>query len=147
MVLFFIDKCLPFGAAISCAHFQKVSDAIACLVKVRTKKDLFNYLDDFFFTALMKIWCDEQIKIFLDICKEIGFPVSMEKTVWSVNILTFLGLLIDTIRQLVIIPMDKISKGLNMINEILEKQKCKNSKLKNDGPPIATNLWIFEFSR
>ena len=30
---FFVDKCLPFGASISCAHFQRVSDAIAHLVR------------------------------------------------------------------------------------------------------------------
>ena len=29
---FFVDKCLPFGAAISCLHFQAFSDAIAFLM-------------------------------------------------------------------------------------------------------------------
>ena len=29
---FFVDKCRPFGAAISCLHFQKISDAIAHVV-------------------------------------------------------------------------------------------------------------------
>ena len=43
---YFVDKCLPFGAAISCAIFQAFSDAIAYLVKWRTGKTVVNYLDD-----------------------------------------------------------------------------------------------------
>ena len=35
---FFVDKCLPFGASISCAHFQKFSDAVAHLVQWKTKQ-------------------------------------------------------------------------------------------------------------
>ena len=50
---YFMDKCLPFGASISCAHFQMVSDAIAHLVKSRTHQDLVNYLDDFLFVAIL----------------------------------------------------------------------------------------------
>ena len=70
------------------------------------------------------------MNIFLDICDRIGFPVSQEKTVLPVNVLTFLGLLIDTIRQMVSIPMDKIAKCLNMITSILDKSKKKKSKRK-----------------
>ena len=76
---FFIDKCMPFGASISCAHFQKICDAIAHIWRFKTKKDTVNYLDDFFFAALMKFLCDEQMRIFMQICSEISFPVSIEK--------------------------------------------------------------------
>ena len=46
---YFVNKCLPFGSSISCAHFQKFSDSIAFLVKVKShrKKKPLNYLDDF----------------------------------------------------------------------------------------------------
>ena len=30
---FFIDKCLPFGASISCAHFQRFSNALKAIVE------------------------------------------------------------------------------------------------------------------
>ena len=76
---YFIDKCLPFGAAISCALFQAVSDAIAHIVKFLTKKLPVNYLDDYLFVALLKAACDRQLQVFLDVCKQINFPVSIEK--------------------------------------------------------------------
>ena len=68
---FFVDKCLPFGASISCKLFQEFSDAIAFVVKPKTHKVTVNYLDDFLFAAFLKQMCDQQVQIFLDICKDI----------------------------------------------------------------------------
>ena len=94
---FFVDKCLLFGAAISCAHFQAVSDAIAHIVEHFTKKTPINYLDDFLFIAWLKALYDEQLRVFLQICEEINMPVSEQKTLWSSTQIVFLGFLIDTI--------------------------------------------------
>ena len=97
-IYYFIDKCLPFGASISCAHFQKVSNAIAFLVKYRTSKKVINYLDNYLFAALMKLICNEQIRAFSNICQDIGMPVSPEKTVWETTLITFLGFLAELFR-------------------------------------------------
>ena len=51
---YFVDKCLPFGSSISCAHFQAVSNAIAHIVEFYTKRKITNYLDDFLFAAFLK---------------------------------------------------------------------------------------------
>ena len=50
---YFIDKWLPFGASISCALFQKFSDALCHIVEYHTNsnKKITNYLDDFLFIA------------------------------------------------------------------------------------------------
>ena len=49
--IFFVDKCLPFGSSISCAHFQQLSNALKAIVEFRTQQynSLTNYLDDFLF--------------------------------------------------------------------------------------------------
>ena len=107
----FVDKCLPFGSAISCAHFQEFSNCIAWIVRFRTGKDLVNYLDDFLFIALLKLACNGQIYEFLKVCKVVNFPVSLEKTFWATTRLTFLGFLIDTVEQIIAIPIEKIAKG------------------------------------
>ena len=126
---YFIDKCMPFGASISCSHFQAFSNAIAHIVTYFTKKPNINYLDDFFFVQLLKYLCDQQVHTFLQICKEINFPVALEKTCKGSTQITFLGLLIDTLRQKVYIPVEKISKAIELINWILEK-KSKKIRLK-----------------
>ena len=122
---YFVDKCLPFRASISCAIFQEFSNSIAFLVTNRTQRPLVNYLDDFFFAALIKALCDGQVQVFLDICKLICFPVSLEKTFWGTQQLTFLGLLIDTISQKICIPLDKLDKAMEMIDYMLNKKHKK----------------------
>ena len=128
---YFVDKCLPFGAAISCAHFQAFSDAIASFMKFRTGKRVINYLDDYFFAALCKLLCDLQVQSFSDLCKAISFPVSIEKTFWSTTRLTFLGMLIDTIAQIIAIPEDKILKAEVLIAQVLGNKKTMVHKLQS----------------
>ena len=107
---FFIDKCLPFGVSISCAVFQRFSNAIAHLTYCRSLKLPVNYLDDFCFMHLLQEKCDSQVCQFLDICEAIRFPVSMEKTYWSMQFLSFLGFLIDTVSQIISVPVDKFKR-------------------------------------
>ena len=76
---YFVDKCLPFGSSILCAHFQRVSDVIKHINAKRSKSQANNYLDDFLFTALMQAVCDGNVQLFLDICEMINFRVAMEK--------------------------------------------------------------------
>ena len=128
-VYYFVDKCLPFGASISCLHFQRFSNAIRHIVKSRTVQDLVNYLDDYFFVALLALACNNQVKTFLAVCHEVNFPVSLEKTFWASTKLTFLGMLIDTIRQVVMIPTEKIRKALDSISLILGKGKTTIKQL------------------
>ena len=116
---YFVDKYMPFGAAISCSHFQRFSNAVVHIMSYRTGKKTINYLDDYLFIALLKLLCNAQVREFLWICEFVQFPVSMEKTFWATTCLTFLGLLIDTIAQTVSLPQEKICKGLQLIQYIL----------------------------
>ena len=116
---YFAEKCLSFGAAISCRNFQEVSNCVAHIVKTKTHQNLINYLDDYFFCGLFKKFCNGNMREFIWICEQINLPISPEKTLWATTLLTFLGFLIDTINSRVLIPCEKISQGFNMINNIL----------------------------
>ena len=122
---YFVDKCLPFGAAISCSHFQTFSDAVAHIIKYKTRQENVNYLDDFLFIALLEAFCNAQINLFLEVCEKIKFPVSIEKTFFSSTQMVFLGFLIDTVAQLVMVPQEKIKKGIDLITAVLTAKKGK----------------------
>ena len=116
---YFVDKCLPFGASFSCALFQAFLDSVAYLVQWRSSsKKPVNYLDDFLFIALLRLMCQNQLNSFIDICTEINFPVALEKTEWPSTRLTFLGLLLDTVNQLVMLPKRKDHKGQGINSKI-----------------------------
>ena len=119
---YFVDKCLPFGTSISCAHFQEFSNSIAHIVRYFTKKECINYLDDYLFAALVAAVCNGQVKVFLEVCKMINFPVSLEKTFWGTTRLTFLGLLIDTVLQCVCVPVDKVERAKKLIWDIRSRR-------------------------
>ena len=125
---FFVEKVLPSRSSISCSHFQRFSNSIAHITKYRNNgKSLVNYMDDFYFCAMLKLLCDQQVQGFLDVCSEIRFPVSMEKTFWGTTVLTFLGLLIDTIGKFVSIPADKVVRALSMVEAMLTRKSNKTT--------------------
>ena len=126
-IYWFVDKCVLFGSSASCKIFQSFSDSVAHIVqwKINNGKKVINYLDDYLFAALLKIVCDEQVKTFLKVCEEINFPVSLEKTFWGTTQLTFLGFLLDTVRQLILIPREKLSKAMNLVQHVLHKHNRK----------------------
>ena len=93
------------------------------------KKVNVNYLDDYLFISVMRIWCNEQVKIFNMVCSKVGMPVSPEKTFWASQKLTFLGLLIDAKNQVIGIPIDKINKVMDILIQVLNR-KSRKIKLK-----------------
>ena len=123
---YFFDKALPFGSSISCSHFQRFSNAVAHIVKfLSDNAENVNYLDDFLFVALLQYLCNNQVRTFLEVCEQIKFPVAMEKTFWGTTRLVFLGLLIDTISQTVSVPIDKIVKAIDMVQNVLNNDSKK----------------------
>ena len=65
----------------------------------------------------------------LKVCEDINFPVALEKTYWGTNLLTFLGLLLDTQKQVIYVPVDKLDKALNWVNFFLNKKNKKATVL------------------
>ena len=132
---FFVDKCLPFGASISCALFQRFSDALCHIAECKTQSSgleiLTNYLDDFLFIALAMIDCNEKLSIFLDICKKIGVPIAEEKTEWATvtALIIFLGILLDGKSLTLSIPLEKRNRAVKMLQFIKDKKKATVKEL------------------
>ena len=66
--MFFIDKCMPFGASISCAHFQRISNALKHIVESLEGiyNSITNYLDDFLFVHYIKMLCRQLMRLFYE---------------------------------------------------------------------------------
>ena len=81
-ISYFVDKYLPFGASISCSHFQRFSNVLRFLVEYITGKQLqvINYLDDFLFIEISHSASNALVRNFLQLCEEIQLPVSLDKT-------------------------------------------------------------------
>ena len=131
--VFFVDKCLPFGASISCAHFQRFSNALCHLIEHRTntRGRVTNYLDDFLFLALTLMRCNYLISSFLQLCEELRIPISYEKTEWGSLRVIFLGILLNGRSFTLSIPSDKHRRAVEMIRELMDKKKAKVKDLQS----------------
>ena len=122
--MLFLDKCLPFGASISCAQFQKFLDALQFLAEYRIKVTMCiaNYLDDLLFVAWLKIECDWTTNQFLEMCKEIRCPVAVDKMEWR-TVIVFMGCLLDGQNFCLAVLQEKKSQAINQLENIINKKK------------------------
>ena len=114
---YFVEKCLSFGASISCSHFQRFSNCLKHLIEHRLGRTgiTTNYLDDFIFLDITEEGCNKMVREFLLLCQEIKFPVSEEKTEFATPVITFLGMLLDGINHRISVPEDKRLAALHCL--------------------------------
>ena len=128
---YFMDRCMPFGASISCAQFQKFSDGLKHIahwritMRLHINPSITNYLDDFLFAAITRWICNQMVLIFLQICKEINCPMSPEKTEWATQLIVFLGILLNGKLMVMSVPEEKRNKAINLLNEAIQRKKLK----------------------
>ena len=132
---FFVEKCLPFGASISCLHYQHFSNALKFLLSRQTAhlpgrgKAITNYLDDFLFIALFKWVCNQLIRSFLHLCAELRIPVTINKTEWAAPCMVFLGILLNGRNLTISVPLDKQEKALHLLNDLSGKKHATIKEL------------------
>ena len=69
------------------------------------------------------------IRQFLELCAQLGVPVSMDKTEWASEKIIFLGIMLDGYHLILAIPEEKKTKGVELITEILAQKKTTMKKL------------------
>lgn len=74
---------------------------------------------------LFEDWCNSQVSLFMGICNDINFPVSLEKTEWATQFIIFLGILLNSISGRLAVPQDKVNKAEGQLQRILESKKVK----------------------
>ena len=125
---YFADKCLPFGASISCTIFQKISNALAHILKCRADhilyKEVSNYLDHFLNATLSKLDCDSMLMVFHCLCKWLNVPIATKKTIWSKTRIVFLGILLDGKLHILALPVEKVSKANDLLLAFINKKKA-----------------------
>ena len=124
---YFVDKYLPFGASISCVIFQMFSNALAHILRYENRNRRFglsNYLDDFLHFAMTHWLCDQLILSFQNLCARLAIPLAIEKTVWASTKIVFLGILLDGQHHMLVVPIDKSKKVLQLLEYFSQQKKA-----------------------
>ena len=129
--MYFADKCLPFGASISCSIFQEFSESLRHIFEYKMGRSMMvtNYLDNFLFVDSTRDGYDCLVRKFLELCEELNVPVAEEKTEWASTEIKFLGILLDGKNKCLTIPEDKRLKTINWLKYFLDKKKSTIKEL------------------
>ena len=105
--------------------FNRITQAVKCMMARRGYRAIVVYLDDFLVTGATWQECQE-VPLTAPYNKNLGFEITEKKVVPPTQQLVFLGILIDTISQTLSLPEDKLVELQCVVKEFL--QRCRASK-------------------
>ena len=114
----FVDLCLPFGLRSAPKIFTAFADAVAWSLKAAGVPLLFHYLDDFLIFG--RPGSDEGLRyrqIALQVLEDLNIPVAWPKLEGPSTLVTFLGILIDTIRLELRLPLPKLARLRSLLSQ------------------------------
>ena len=124
---YFVDKCLPFRASISCTIFQCFLNVLAHITHFRlcemTDKSITNYLDDFLNLTISEVGCNNMLRTFHELCGELKVPLAKEKMVWATLYIVFLGILLNGRNFLLALPVEKVQRAIQQLHTAKDKKK------------------------
>ena len=117
---YYFDKCLAMGCRTSCKIFESFSTALQWICKTKLNIHIMvHVLDDFLFINANHEGCSEALDKFKQLCADIGIPLAPEKTLGPAQVLTFLGIELDTNNMIARLPDDKLNKCKQEILRLL----------------------------
>ena len=72
---------------------------------------------------LLKIVCDNMMRIFLQVCLEINCPINEDKTEWATQLIIFLGILLNGRTLTMSVPENKKQKALHLLRHATTNKK------------------------
>lgn len=129
---FWYDRCLPMGAASSCAIFSRVSSALVWIsLRFMPGVTICKVLDDFLFISNNKTSTAAALNTFQKICSTTGFPIAHEKSMGPAKVIPFLGITLDTVKKEARLPPEKLEKCAAAIRHILGKHSVRLRELQS----------------
>ena len=112
----YVDKALPFGLRSAPMIFNAVAEALDFIIKQKGVRWVGSfYLGDF--SIVGRLECGRDLRVALQTCVRVGFPVAEEKTEGPATRITLLGIVIDSNLLELRLPREKLKK----LRELVEK--------------------------
>ena len=108
---YMVDTRLMFGASQAVGIFHRLSNSIVRMVKRRKLiGNVVNYLDDFLVIAPTKYQCQLLMDEVLKLIVSLGFDINWQKVVYPAQVVTFLGIEINSVTSYLSIPASKLAE-------------------------------------
>lgn len=126
-----VDTRLPFGARKSPEIFNHLSQAVCRIMKGKGYGKIIAYLDDFLVIGDTYRECYEAKSVLFKLLRELGFAINYNKLEGPTRKLVFLGILLDTERQVLELSKSKISQVQQSIASVSQKVKVTKRELQS----------------
>ena len=125
-----VDTRLPFGARRSPEIFHRLTQAVCRIMKHQGHSPVLALLDDFLVVADDKHSCQSTLQALLNLLRYLGFAINYSKLVNPTQRLTFLGIVLDTIKGTLELPTAKLNDLISQLSKLLGKSQCTKRNLR-----------------
>ena len=126
----FIDLTLPFGLRSSPRIFTTVADVFEWILLHRGVSWCLHYIDDFLTSGEPDTAeCSVNLRLILAICKWLRLPLKVLKIEGPSPVLPFLGIILDTLKQEIRLPADKLDHLKSLISAWKFRKACRKREL------------------
>lgn len=127
---YYFDLKLPFGSRSSPFIFNAFADALLWIIINKFGvTGIVHYLDDFFICASTRTECQRAVDTVLHVFSLLGVPVALDKLEGPSQVITFLGIEIDSIHSIIRLPHEKLMSLSQSIESWVSLKKCRKVEL------------------
>ena len=92
---------------------------------------IIHLLNDFLIIAQSQTLCQDELRLFLDLCSYLGIPIALEKTCGPATTLSFAGIELDSVSFEAHLPLDEIDTCLSLISDYLTRKKVTTKEIQS----------------
>lgn len=122
----YVQKMMPQGLSYSCKAWERFGNILDWIIQNETKSTNFvRYMDDIYICCRTEDQCRILMDKIMTTLTILGIPINHDKTVFPTQIITFLGLGLDTQKQEITVPLPKRIKANILLGEMIQKYQSK----------------------
>ena len=125
----FLDHCLVFGLKCAPYIFTQLTEFIVRSMVRKGFLDVYGYLDDFLVVAETEIDCKRKMSALIDLLQGLGFVVAWRKVVPPSQVVTYLGIELDSVQMELRLPQKKLIRLRNLVDEFRGRKHCSLKEL------------------
>ena len=126
----YIDKVLPSGLRSAPLIFTAIADALQWMMSEKGVRPVFHYLDDFITLGPPSSHqCQCNLQGIIQVCKVTGTPLEEDKCKGPAQVLTFLGIELDTRKMEIRLPVEKLERLRKLLAEWEGRKAGKKREL------------------
>ena len=126
----YVDTVLPFGLRSAPKIFCAISDGLEWVLHQRSLIHLVKYIDDFLVAGSAgSPACQSSVTEMCSVCEELGIPLAMDKLEGPAQVITFLGIELDSANMQIRLPWAKLLRLQAELCKWSDRKACRKKDL------------------